>query len=97
MSRPKTEAEYLASLVPPSMAARGVGRRAVLQGAFGLGAAATLAACGSSSGSGGGTTGAAKKATGTVTFGSNQSDAVPKNAIAQVVSDFQKANAGLTV
>jgi len=97
MSRPKTEAEYLASLVPPSMAARGIGRRAVLQGAFGLGAAATLAACGGSSSGGGGTSGAAKKATGTVTFGSNQSDAVPKNAIAQVVSDFQKANAGLTV
>ncbi len=109
MSRPKTEAEYLASLVPPSMAARGggprgggrgvgsgLGRRTVLQGAFGLGAAATLAACGGGSSSGG-SGGAAKKATGTVTFGSNQSDAVPKNAIAQVVGNFQKANAGLTV
>ena len=98
MSRPKTEAEYLASLVPPSMAARGVGRRSVLQGAVGLGAAATLAACGGSSspaGDGGG--GAAKKASGTVTFGSNQSDAVPKKAFADFVTNFQSANSGLTV
>ena len=100
MSHPKTEAEYLASLVPTSMSANGIGRRAVLRGAFGLSAAVGLAACGggsSTEGGGGGGGGGAKAASGTVTFGSNQSDAVPKNAIASVVSDFQKAKAGITV
>ncbi len=99
MSRPKTEAEYLASLVPPSMVGRSLGRRGLLQGALGLGAAATLAACGGGSSdsatstddTGGGT------ASGSVTFGSNQSDAVPKAATAAFVADFQKSNPGLTI
>ena len=97
MSRPSTEAEYLASLTPAS--AR-FSRRSLLRGALGAGAAiagvSSLAACGSSSGGTSGTGGTAS-ATGTVTLGSNQSDQVPKTALAKVVSDFQAANSGLTV
>jgi multiple sugar transport system substrate-binding protein len=56
MSRPQSEAEYLARLVPPSVAATSMRRRSVLAGGLGLGAAfggsALLAACGSSSGGG---------------------------------------------
>ena len=52
MSRPSTEAQYLASLVPPSVAATGFGRRSLLRGALAgagfLGASGLLAACGSS-------------------------------------------------
>ncbi|MFC8501942.1 ABC transporter substrate-binding protein [Pedococcus sp. NPDC057267] len=94
MTRPATEAEYLASLVPPSV--RGVDRRTLLRGALGAGtllaAPSLLAACGGGSSSGGG-----GKATGTVTLGSNQSDAVPKAAVQSVVDAFQKANSGITV
>ena len=56
MSRPSTEAQYLASLVPPSVAATGIGRRSLLKGALAgagfLGASGLLAACGSSGSSG---------------------------------------------
>jgi hypothetical protein len=34
MSRPSTEAEYLTSLLPPSVAATGIGRRSLLRGAL---------------------------------------------------------------
>src|SRR6476646_9741453 len=92
MTRPTSEAEYLASLVPASV--RGVRRRTLLRGALGAGtllaAPTLLAACGGSGGTSGGA------ATGTVTVGSNQSDAVPKAAIQAVMDAFQKANAGLT-
>ncbi|MDU0312803.1 ABC transporter substrate-binding protein [Phycicoccus sp. M110.8] len=95
MTRPATEAEYLASLVPPSV--RGVDRRTLLRGALGAGtllaAPSLLAACGG----GGSSSGGSGKATGTVTLGSNQSDAVPKAAVQSVMDAFQKANSGLTV
>src|SRR6478736_1002210 len=97
MARPSTEAEYLARMVPSSAA--GVSRRSVLRGALGAGALLAapplLASCSSSSpsGSSGGGTG---KATGTVTLGSNQSDAVPKAAVQAVMDAFQKANPGIT-
>ena len=49
MSRPRSESEYLASLVPPSLAA-GLSRRGFLKGTLGAGAAVSLssllAACG---------------------------------------------------
>ena len=95
MSRPQSEAEYLASLVPSSVADLGMGRRTLLRGAFGLAAAAGLAACGG--GSGETSKNDLAKATGTVSFGSNASDEVPKAAIADVVSKFQAAHSGLTV
>jgi|tagenome__1003787_1003787.scaffolds.fasta_scaffold20956375_2 multiple sugar transport system substrate-binding protein len=100
MSRPQSEAEYLARLVPPSVAATtSMRRRSVLAGGLGLGAAfggsALLAACGSSSSSSGG--GGTASATGTVTLGSNASDAVPKKTLQTLVDSFQAANSGLTV
>src|SRR4051812_50086660 len=58
MPRPSTEAEYLASLIPPSVRGTAFNRRTLFRGALGLTAAAGLAACGgggdSSSGGGGG-------------------------------------------
>src|SRR6478609_1954604 len=94
MTRPATEAEYLASLVPASV--RGVSRRSVLSGALGAGtllaAPALLAACG-----GGGSSSSSSSATGTVTLGSNQSDAVPKAAVQSVMDAFHKANSAVTV
>ena len=71
MPRPDTEAEYLAGLIPPSVAA-GVGRRGFLKGALGTSAAlsmpALLAACGGDDGTSGGGGGGGKP-TGTVSFG----------------------------
>jgi multiple sugar transport system substrate-binding protein len=98
MSRPQSEAEYLARLVPPSVAATSMRRRSVLAGGLGLGAAfggsALLAACGGSSGGSGGS---ASSATGEVTFGSNASDAKPKATLQTVLDAFEKANPGITV
>jgi multiple sugar transport system substrate-binding protein len=94
MLRPQSEAEYLARLVPSSVAGTALSRRSLLMGAgAALGLPALLAACGGSSG-GGGTSGAPS---GTVTFGSNYSDAVPKKAMADVVSAFQTATPGVKV
>ncbi|WP_277352124.1 extracellular solute-binding protein [Knoellia koreensis] len=93
MTRPASEAEYLASLTPESV--RGLSRRTLLRGAAGAGALLTmpalLAACG------GGDSGAGGKASGTITFGSNQSDAKPKAAYQAVMDSFAKANSGLSV
>ena len=95
MARPATREEYLASLIPPSVA--GVDRRTLLRGGIGaaalLGAPTLLAACGDDSPA----VSATGAATGTVTLGSNQSDAVPKAAIQSVMDAFQKTNSGLTV
>ena len=93
MTRPSSEAEYLASLVPASV--RGVSRRTLLRGAVGAGtllaAPSLLAACG------GGGSSSSSSASGTVTLGSNQSDAVPKAATQQVMDAFHKANSAITV
>jgi multiple sugar transport system substrate-binding protein len=91
MPKPATQEEYLASLIPPSAAA-GLDRRGFLKGAA-MGAAALslpslLAACGGSSGGDATSSGGTAKATGTVTFGSNASDAVPKKAFADVMAAF---------
>ncbi|WP_426562729.1 ABC transporter substrate-binding protein [Angustibacter sp. McL0619] len=94
MSRPQSQAEYLASLLPPSVAGTQFGRRALFRGALGVAAAGSLAACGGDSGDSATDT---KSATGTVTFGSNQSDAVPKAAYAKVTDQFHTANPKLTV
>jgi multiple sugar transport system substrate-binding protein len=91
MSKPSTHEEYLASLTPPSVAA-GVGRRGFLKGAAGSAAAlslpALLSACGGSSGGAATPSGGSKKATGTVTVGSYQSDDVPKKAAAAMFAGF---------
>ena len=84
MSRPTTQAEYLASLVPPSVRAQQVSRRSLLRGALGAGALLAtpplLAACGSSSTPATGSTGGggSTAASGVVSFGSNGSDAKPR-------------------
>lgn len=68
-------------------------RRSMLKataGLAGLAAVPGLAACGSGGGSGG-------SASGTVTFGSNQSDPTPKKAYAAFVKDFEKSNKNLDV
>jgi multiple sugar transport system substrate-binding protein len=76
-------------------------RRTLLRGALAAGAVAAvpgLAACGSDEeepAAGGG--GANAKPTGTITFGSNYSDAVPKKALADSLQKFQSANAGVKV
>ena len=91
MSRPQSESEYLSRLVPPSVSA--LSRRRFLQasaGAGGLvGLSALLAACGGDDSGGG-------SGTSTVTFGSNQSDDVPKKAYATMLANAGKA-AGVDV
>ena len=90
MSRPQTEAEYLARF--PSAPVSGFSRRTLLGGALAVGALG-LSACTS----GGTSTTPGAAASGEVTFGNNQADPVPKAAIEAVAKAFQDANAGLTV
>jgi multiple sugar transport system substrate-binding protein len=94
MSRPRSESEYLARLIPPSVAAAGLSRRGFLKGSLGAGAALSLsgllAACGGGDDDSGGS--ASKE----LTFGSNQSDAVPKKAYAEMTAAFQSSS-GITV
>ncbi|NES31737.1 extracellular solute-binding protein [Micromonospora terminaliae] len=89
MSRPRSQAEYLARLVPPSVA--GLNRRSLLAGAAGAGAllgTGLLAGCGSDSDSGAGSK--------TVSVGSNASDPTPKDVLAKLASGFQ-SKSGVTV
>jgi multiple sugar transport system substrate-binding protein len=92
MSRPRTESEYLASLLPPSVAAAGVSRRGFLKGTLGAGAALSLSSLLAACGGGDDEAGGGGSASQEVTFGSNQSDAVPKKAYADML-----AASGLTV
>ncbi|MEH1164409.1 ABC transporter substrate-binding protein [Micromonospora sp. CPCC 205539] len=88
MTRPRSQAEYLARLVPPSVA--GINRRSLLAGAASTGAllgTGMLAGCGDDSGSG-----SDSKA---VSVGSNQSDPKPKDVIAKVMDGF-KTSSGVT-
>jgi multiple sugar transport system substrate-binding protein len=86
MSRPSTESEYLARLLPASVAATALNRRTMLKGLLSgaalLGSGPLLAACGSGGG------GSSAPADTTLTFGSNQSDDVPKQAYAKMVAAF---------
>ncbi|MFJ8689836.1 ABC transporter substrate-binding protein [Micromonospora wenchangensis] len=87
MTRPRTEAEYLARLIPSSVA--GIGRRSLLTG-VGAGAllgTGLLAGCGSDSGSGSDSK--------EVSVGSNQSDPQPKGVIAKVMDGFTTSS-GIT-
>ena len=85
--------------------AGGVSRRNVLKAltggaAFAVTPSLLLAACGSSGGgtsSSGSTAAAAGAATGTITFGSNYSDPVPKAAFAAMIDGFHAKNSGATV
>ncbi len=98
MSRPQSEAEYLARLVPPPVAGAGVGRRTVIKGAMAAGAAfglpALLAACGGGSSAG---TSAGGAPTGTLSVGSNYSDAIPKAAMQAVVDAYHAKTSAVTI
>src|SRR5688500_9859187 len=79
MSRPRSQAEYLARLVPPSVA--GLRRRSLITGAAGTGAllgTGLLAGCGDSESDSGGS------GSKNVSLGSNQSDPKPKDVVAKV-------------
>jgi multiple sugar transport system substrate-binding protein len=72
-------------------------RSLVLTGVGGVAAAYGLSACGDEeNGGGGGTSKAPEKASGTVSFGSNASDTVPKKATASVIKLFE-GESGVTV
>ena len=100
--RPESEAEYLARLVPPSVAATPFGRRSLIKAALGLSVAATmpgvLAACG-----GGGTPEGATSATssaavgGTITWGTNESGTTFAKQFQAEAADFMKKNSGTDV
>jgi multiple sugar transport system substrate-binding protein len=95
-----SESEYLARLVPPSVAAMGVHRRSLLKAALGIGAVAgmpgLLAACGGggepsgSSSAGGGASSAAGG--GTVTWGINESGTTFEKQFRAEAADFTKKN-----
>lgn len=97
MTRPQSEAEYLARLVPPSAAGSAFDRRTLFKGILGAGTLAVtpglLAACGSGSSAGGSAGGAPS---GTLTIGSNYSDATPKTAFQAEVDAFHAKYADVT-
>lgn len=103
MSRPRTEAEYLARLVPPSAAATSMNRRTLLRGMMGATAALSvptlLAACGGGSSAATSSSGdaAGGAVSGTLKLGSNYSDDTPKKAMQAEVDAFTAANSGVTV
>lgn len=90
MPRPRTEAEYLARLLPPSVA--GISRRNLLAGAAAagalLGVPSLLAGCGSSD--------SGNSNSKNISLGSNQSDDKPKAVVAKVMDGF-KTSSGVTV
>ena len=99
MSRPSTEAQYLASPVPALgsghrhrqavFCSRGAGRS---RDPRRIGPSGRLRIGRVQRGGGGGT----QAASGTLTFGYNQSDAVPKQAYAQLVTGFNDSNIKVT-
>jgi multiple sugar transport system substrate-binding protein len=96
MSRPRSEAEYLASLVPASVRDTAVGRRGFLKGSLAAGGALTLPALLAACGGGGSSSGGSGGGGGTVTLGSNYSDPVPRKVMQAWVADA-KAKSNLTI
>ena len=84
--------ESPARLIPPtpqsSLISTPISRRMLFQGTMSAAALAALAACSSGSSSSA-TASAGTAASGNVTFGSNQSDAVPKAAYAEIIKAYQ--------
>lgn len=84
--------ESPARLIPPapqsSLISTPISRRMLFQGTMSAAAFAALAACSSGSSSSA-TASAGTAASGNVTFGSNQSDAVPKAAYAEIIKAYQ--------
>jgi multiple sugar transport system substrate-binding protein len=102
MMRPESEAEYLARLVPPSVAATPFGRRSLIKAALGLSVAATmpgvLAACGGGGTPEGATSAASSAAVGgTVTWGTNESGTTFAKQFQAEAADFMKRNSGTDV
>jgi multiple sugar transport system substrate-binding protein len=102
MMRPESEAEYLARLVPPSVAATPFGRRSLIKAALGLSVAATmpgvLAACGGGGNPEGATSAASSAAVGgTVTWGTNESGTTFAKQFQAEAADFMKKNSGTDV
>ena len=100
--RPESEAEYLARLVPPSVAATPFGRRSLIKAALGLSVAATmpgvLAACGGGGTPEGATSAASSAAVGgTVTWGTNESGTTFAKQFQAEAADFMKRNSGTEV
>lgn len=111
MARPLTHAEYLASLVPPSVVGTSMSRRLLLKRALGASAAiglgGSLFSCGDDDDTAttdttvaGGTetsgAGSTPAASGSVTLGSNASDEVPKRVLQAIVDSFT-ASSGVDV
>jgi multiple sugar transport system substrate-binding protein len=100
MPRPQSRSEYLARLVPPSVAGTALSRRTMLKGVLGVGGAlaapGVLAACGSDTDSGAAGDGGSGSGSGTVTLGSNETG----NAFAEqrqaMATDFEERS-GTTV
>ena len=100
MSRPHSEAEYLARLVPPSVAGLNVSRRSLFKTALGVGAAiglpSVLAGCGGGDGGGGGSGGGGASGGGsgsgggTVTWGTNESGTTFAKQFQAEAADFTK-------
>jgi multiple sugar transport system substrate-binding protein len=95
MTRPQSESEYLARMVPPSVAALGVSRRSLLKTALGaaavVGAPSLLAACGGSDTPSSSTSSAAAESpTGTVTWGTNESGTTFAKQFQAEAADFTK-------
>jgi multiple sugar transport system substrate-binding protein len=102
MMRPESEAEYLARLVPPSVAATPFGRRSLIKAALGLSVAATmpgvLAACGGGGTPEGATSAASSAAVGgTITWGTNESGTTFAKQFQAEAADFMKKNSGTDV
>ena len=100
--RPESEAEYLARLVPPSVAATPFGRRSLIKAALGLSVAATmpgvLAACGGGSSPEGATSAASSASVGgTITWGTNESGTTFAKQFQAEAADFMKRNSGTEV
>jgi len=99
VSHPIPGDEPSARPTPTAALATALSRRSMFRGAIGaaalVGLPGLLAACGSSSGSGSGSADASK-ATGEVTVGSSNSDAVPKKAFADIIGAYQKQSGGVT-
>lgn len=91
MDKPGSEEQYLATLVPQSARATMFSRRGVLKGALGTGAALSVSGLLTACGGGGSSGGGGDKASGTVTVGSNASDAVPKKAYQEVFAAFTES------
>lgn len=93
MARPQTEAQYLASLVPSSVAGTAMARRSVLRafllGGAALGVGGSLAACGSDDDGG---SGSSESPSGTVSFGSNESGTTFAEQREAMAADFKKSS-----